>query len=304
MQSNRQLLVPSVVALGVRADLKNVWHAHNLCPQSLLQHTSYQRSCFNTWWEESHLRLYKNWDSTSHEINVRPCRFAVLSGDPMQLPPLIAHPPQLTQRPGADPAHGLLRPVFVRLASMGHHVHLLRRQYRSALTPCQLPNPCLATLWGFHLVNSVGWHPVAAVKGVEGLGYKGLIAQGVPAFPLFHLASFPGPSSGREILEGPAAEGDGPLRAKHGPSLQQVAVELDRCRVGLGQVPPADSGHQQLAVLRRPTAGRLQRCGQSAAGAWPADAAVPGCARQPGLCQRLPQRLQQGRGQRHCSGAA
>ncbi|BDA40874.1 Protein ZGRF1 [Coccomyxa sp. Obi] len=58
------------------------------------------------------------------------CRFAVLSGDPMQLPPLIAHPSHVTQRPGAPVAHGLSRPVFERLASMGHHVHLLRRQYR------------------------------------------------------------------------------------------------------------------------------------------------------------------------------
>ncbi len=58
----------------------------------------------------------------------------MLSGDPMQLPPLIAHPPQLPQRPRGPVAHGLLRPVFVRLASMGHHVHMLRRQYRSALS--------------------------------------------------------------------------------------------------------------------------------------------------------------------------
>ena len=60
---------------------------------------------------------------------VRLRRFAVLAGDPMQLPPLIASPAQPQQRGGA-PAHGLLRPLFARLMAAGHVVHLLRRQYR------------------------------------------------------------------------------------------------------------------------------------------------------------------------------
>lgn len=53
-------------------------------------------------------------------------RFAVLCGDPMQLPPLIAHPPQPLQ-PGC---HGLMRPLFVRLNAAGHPMHMLRKQYR------------------------------------------------------------------------------------------------------------------------------------------------------------------------------
>jgi hypothetical protein len=54
------------------------------------------------------------------------CRFAILSGDPQQLPPLIANPAHTLQQG----AHGMSRPLFMRLASMGHTVHLLRRQYR------------------------------------------------------------------------------------------------------------------------------------------------------------------------------
>ena len=81
-----------------------------------------------------HMQIHIILKHHSHLVAVRSCRFAVLSGDPMQLPPLIAHPAQLAQQPGAGPAHGLLRPVFVRLASMGHHVHLLRRQYRLPFT--------------------------------------------------------------------------------------------------------------------------------------------------------------------------
>lgn len=57
------------------------------------------------------------------------CRFAILAGDPMQLPPLIANPSQTQQRPGA-PTHGLPRPLFTRLMAAGHAVHMLRRQYR------------------------------------------------------------------------------------------------------------------------------------------------------------------------------
>ena len=60
-------------------------------------------------------------------MRLRACgrRFALLSGDPQQLPPLIAHPAHVS---GGAP--GLLRPLFVRLATLGHPVHMLRRQYR------------------------------------------------------------------------------------------------------------------------------------------------------------------------------
>ena len=60
-------------------------------------------------------------------------RFALCSGDPLQLPPLIAQPPHVQQQGSGGRPHGLLRPLFVRLAAMGHRVHLLRRQYRHEL---------------------------------------------------------------------------------------------------------------------------------------------------------------------------
>ena len=71
------------------------------------------------------------------------CRFLVAAGDPCQLPPVVASPSEISaQHPGtAAPAdkpagqalgHGLARPLFERLVSMGHTAHLLRRQYRRA----------------------------------------------------------------------------------------------------------------------------------------------------------------------------
>lgn len=48
----------------------------------------------------------------------------------LPLSPLCA---QVTPPPGSKPGaahHGLLRPLFVRLAALGHVPHLLRRQYR------------------------------------------------------------------------------------------------------------------------------------------------------------------------------
>ena len=70
-------------------------------------------------------------------------RFAVLAGDPCQLPPVLTAPAEVLQLgrnpgpgsganacPGLGTAqHGLLRPLFSRLAAPGCY-HLLRQQYR------------------------------------------------------------------------------------------------------------------------------------------------------------------------------
>jgi len=64
----------------------------------------------------------------------------VLAGDPCQLPPVIATP-ALVADPVTPSQHapsgarlprpqGLLRPMFVRLADLGHQTHLLHTQYR------------------------------------------------------------------------------------------------------------------------------------------------------------------------------
>ena len=83
------------------------------------------------------------------------CRFLIAAGDPCQLPPVIASPSEIsTQHPGtampadasAGPAvgHGLARPLFERLVSMGHTAHLLRRQYRRAAVLVQDTGCCWA----------------------------------------------------------------------------------------------------------------------------------------------------------------
>lgn len=65
-----------------------------------------------------------------------PCRFLIAAGDPLQLPPVVASPAHVTAGPGQVPPqqrpHGLLRPLFVRLAELGLPPFLLRRQYRCA----------------------------------------------------------------------------------------------------------------------------------------------------------------------------
>jgi superfamily I DNA and/or RNA helicase len=73
------------------------------------------------------------------------CRYVIAAGDPLQLPPVIAHPAHLTAAAGAaaaaaaaavraghggGAAGGLLRPLFVRLTDLGHSPNLLRWQYR------------------------------------------------------------------------------------------------------------------------------------------------------------------------------
>ena len=70
------------------------------------------------------------------------CRYVIAAGDPLQLPPVIAHPAHLTAAAGLaaagaghgggrrDAAGGLLRPLFVRLTDLGHSPNLLRWQYR------------------------------------------------------------------------------------------------------------------------------------------------------------------------------
>ncbi|GLI60456.1 hypothetical protein VaNZ11_002613, partial [Volvox africanus] len=80
-------------------------------------------------------------------------RFLVAAGDPLQLPPVIANPANLTHgaqvpplpHPASLATHGpqlapvtemagpldsLLRPMFVRLSQLGHRPHLLSYQYR------------------------------------------------------------------------------------------------------------------------------------------------------------------------------
>ncbi len=71
-----------------------------------------------------------------------PPRYLFAAGDPLQLPPVIASPGPVTPPPGAAPgaAHGLLRPLFVRLAALGHTPHLLRRQYRCHPDLAAVPN--------------------------------------------------------------------------------------------------------------------------------------------------------------------
>ena len=75
-----------------------------------------------------------------------PCRFLIAAGDPLQLPPVVASPAHVTAAPSGPgrvpPAlpgqgqqgqlHGLLRPLFLRLAALGLPPFLLRRQYRCA----------------------------------------------------------------------------------------------------------------------------------------------------------------------------
>ena len=93
------------------------------------------------------------------------CRYLVAAGDPQQLPPVIASPTHVGNvssgsgggsavqsvsavaagagkgRPsGRQPKHGLLRPLFVRLAALGRAPHLLRRQYRCHPDISAVPN--------------------------------------------------------------------------------------------------------------------------------------------------------------------
>ena len=76
----------------------------------------------------------------------------MVAGDPCQLPPIIAHPAQVTPLPAAPAGpscrgqeaslqvavHGLARPLFVRLVALGHASVLLKRQYRCGWAPSAL----------------------------------------------------------------------------------------------------------------------------------------------------------------------
>lgn len=71
-------------------------------------------------------------------------RFLLAAGDPLQLPPVVAAPPHVTAASGAPSGqglpHGLLRPLFVRLAALGVPPYLLRRQYRCHPDISAVPN--------------------------------------------------------------------------------------------------------------------------------------------------------------------
>lgn len=88
-------------------------------------------------------------------------RFLIAAGDPLQLPPMIASPAHVTPAAAAGvappqrmhalqqqplqqqqnaQAHGLLRPLFVRLTALGLPPFLLRRQYRCHPDISAVPN--------------------------------------------------------------------------------------------------------------------------------------------------------------------
>ncbi len=71
-------------------------------------------------------------------------RLLVAAGDPCQLPPVISSPAQVTAAGGGGQGQqqGLLRPLFMRLAEMGHSCFLLRRQYRCHPQLSRIPNQC------------------------------------------------------------------------------------------------------------------------------------------------------------------
>ena len=62
-------------------------------------------------------------------------RYLVAAGDPCQLPPLVASPSAVEQKPGQPARFGLARPLFARLVAMGYPSHLLRNQYRQGTGP-------------------------------------------------------------------------------------------------------------------------------------------------------------------------
>eukprot|EP00890_Picochlorum_soloecismus_P000564 jgi/Picsp_1/1508/NSC_04986-R1_prematurely terminated mrna decay factor-like len=53
------------------------------------------------------------------------CKYIIAAGDPCQLPPVVCSPERV--QGGGE---GLMRPLFVRLASLGHPPYLLKTQYR------------------------------------------------------------------------------------------------------------------------------------------------------------------------------
>ena len=66
---------------------------------------------------------------------LRRSRYLVAAGDPCQLPPLVASPSAVEQKPGQPARFGLARPLFARLVAMGYPSYLLRNQYRQGTGP-------------------------------------------------------------------------------------------------------------------------------------------------------------------------
>lgn len=54
------------------------------------------------------------------------CKYVIAAGDPHQLPPVVCTPEKVE----GENLNGLIRPLFVRLACLGHIPHLLKTQYR------------------------------------------------------------------------------------------------------------------------------------------------------------------------------
>ncbi len=103
-------------------------------------------------------------------------RLLVAAGDPCQLPPLIASPAQVSaacsgQQQGQQ--QGLLRPLFKRLADMGHSCFLLRTQYRCHPQLSRIPNQCFyqgpltpGSFYAWHLLHRVALVLLCAQPGL------------------------------------------------------------------------------------------------------------------------------------------
>jgi superfamily I DNA and/or RNA helicase len=105
-------------------------------------------------------------------------RFLVAAGDPLQLPPVVAAPPHVTATGGAPrqgPPHGLLRPLFVRLAALGAPPYLLRRQYRCHPDIAAVPN---AQFYGGRLLDGCSREARASlVHGLPSLAFLDVRGQ-------------------------------------------------------------------------------------------------------------------------------
>ncbi|GMH36180.1 hypothetical protein BSKO_04048 [Bryopsis sp. KO-2023] len=140
-------------------------------------------------------------------------RFLIAAGDPCQLPPVIARPALLScdithGDKESRSKHGLFRPLFVRLASIGCTPILLRSQYRCHPELADLPN---RAFYNGHLLSGIShedrpplvenWKPMMAVdvrgcaNGINGSISNRLEAEAVARIVKFLLDSISEPCS-------------------------------------------------------------------------------------------------------------
>ncbi|KAL4457552.1 hypothetical protein ABPG75_012417 [Micractinium tetrahymenae] len=192
-------------------------------------------------------------------------RYLIAAGDPLQLPPVVASPAQVSASPASRPhhqqqqqqqqqsaaqLHGLLRPLFVRLVALGLPPFLLRRQYRCHPDISAVPN---SHFYGGRLVDGCSAEQRAS------------LLPGLPSLAFLDVRGQEQYGAGRSASNQAEAE-----------AVVAAVERLAAAGVALGQIGVICFFRAQVALVRSQLDRRLPQLQQAEQRRRPAAAAPAG----------------------------